>query len=687
MTGLRERWNEVIPDAEPLADDLVERYAARYRERYLKAVLTELDSRDQLTTDRTAVRLAAWFHRAVRQPGGTPADDAEASAQLAERVLPSYGVSDARTAEVARLVRLTGSGPEYEAQDPNADALLAAVNAVLAAERAELPASDSRLWSPWRGWQRAALVTTAIMTAFVAFLAAVGAARAPWRVPAYGGDSAWPSAVQTLLAVGAIVALYQYSRRAGRRSWIVAGAVMAVGLAGLVLVWITAPPTNPSSGVGERLPLLVTSSVLLIVAGGASLGASALSRQTQAARNRGQVLAGLGMTILIILATIFGIDPLQRSYLLSANESLEGQHQPANLNIRSDLTGGVAWTNTAPPRSGGGSLGDAVATRHGIAVSRGTGTVEMLDPATGQMRWRYARPDTKENARFSVLSGGELLLVFFDDIGYFVLDADTGQRKAAWPERTRDNDIENKDPLLTAQPVSKGSDKLYGTNLDGSNRWTFTPGRCSSTSAAATADTVVAGLWRNCRQSNEVVGLNVSDGKQIWSHPGSSLYASYAVGGLIVGVEPDAGSGKVSGRGTLVGMEARSGTVKWRWPMPTQWACSPRIEPTGNLIILFSCPNSAESGSHTVTTAIDATTGRMVWTATTEVFYGLPHAVTADGRAVYLYADRGGCRLTTVSEHGTNSLLLQKPVVCSRGVAAADNLILVGGNDSIIALR
>ncbi|HET6987387.1 MAG TPA: Pyrrolo-quinoline quinone, partial [Kribbella sp.] len=145
MVELRGRWGELVPGSASLADELVARYVERtrraYRDQYLEIVLTALDSLIQLSTDPTSVRLAAWFHRAVHEPAGTPAEDAEASARLAEQVLPRYGVPPIRIAEVARLIRLTGDlaapPPDVYApprRDANGDVLLDAVNAILAAD-------------------------------------------------------------------------------------------------------------------------------------------------------------------------------------------------------------------------------------------------------------------------------------------------------------------------------------------------------------------------------------------------------------------------------------------------------------------------------------------------------------------------------------------------------------------------
>lgn len=323
MTGLRDLWADLVPDASPLADDLVSRYVATdrraYRDQYLVVVLTALDGLVHLATDATAVRLAAWFHRAVHNEGAQPSDDAEASALLAEQTLPSYGVSDARTTEVARLVRLTGSataGP----LDPNADVLLDAVDAVLASGNyaihasevrrdatdrrkairqrhaaalgdlsapifrtqlardrydadaranltAELAVLEGELPTPWRGWRQAALLSTACFSAFVAAGFALQAQEYPWQAPSFGSDSAAFPVVLGIVALVAVPILFRFSAK----TRLVGGGALAAGSVGLILVWILAPGPSRSSGIGERVPLLITSCFLLVVAGTASL--------------------------------------------------------------------------------------------------------------------------------------------------------------------------------------------------------------------------------------------------------------------------------------------------------------------------------------------------------------------------------------------------------------------------------
>jgi predicted metal-dependent HD superfamily phosphohydrolase len=97
------------PDPVPYADDLLARWREPQRRyhtlAHLTAVLDHVDVLEKHADDPDAVRLAAWFHDAVYLPERS--ENEERSARLAERALPEAGVPDAKTAEVARLVRLT----------------------------------------------------------------------------------------------------------------------------------------------------------------------------------------------------------------------------------------------------------------------------------------------------------------------------------------------------------------------------------------------------------------------------------------------------------------------------------------------------------------------------------------------------------------------------------------------------
>lgn len=113
--GLRTRWHATATaagadrDPGPYADRLLAAWAEPQRRYHTTAhladVLARIDVLAPHAEDLAAVELAAWFHDAVYRPDRS--ENEERSAALAERALPELGVDAARTAETARLVRLT----------------------------------------------------------------------------------------------------------------------------------------------------------------------------------------------------------------------------------------------------------------------------------------------------------------------------------------------------------------------------------------------------------------------------------------------------------------------------------------------------------------------------------------------------------------------------------------------------
>ncbi|MEU8775071.1 hypothetical protein [Streptomyces sp. NPDC048606] len=140
-TALRARWHatataagaDPAADPAPYADRLLAAWAEPQRRyhttAHLAAVLTHLDALAPHAADPAAVELAAWFHDAVYRPDRS--ENEERSAALAERALPELGIDPARTAEVARLVRLTVTHDPAPG-DTNGEALCDADLAVLA---------------------------------------------------------------------------------------------------------------------------------------------------------------------------------------------------------------------------------------------------------------------------------------------------------------------------------------------------------------------------------------------------------------------------------------------------------------------------------------------------------------------------------------------------------------------------
>ncbi|AXE86776.1 hypothetical protein [Streptomyces sp. Go-475] len=121
------------PDPAPYADNLLTRWQEPQRHyhtvAHLAAVLDRVDVLEEYARDPDVVRLAAWFHDAVYLPDRS--ENEERSARLAERALAEAGVPAAKTAEVARLVRLT-VGHDPADDDPDGQVLCDADLAILA---------------------------------------------------------------------------------------------------------------------------------------------------------------------------------------------------------------------------------------------------------------------------------------------------------------------------------------------------------------------------------------------------------------------------------------------------------------------------------------------------------------------------------------------------------------------------
>jgi len=126
---LRRRWDALVPGAADLGAELLNRWGEPHRHYHdRRHLLQVLEALHRLGCSERPVLLAAWFHDAVYD--GVPGTDEEASAVLAEELLPPVGIPAAETAETARLVRLT-AGHDPKPGDARGKALCDADLAVL----------------------------------------------------------------------------------------------------------------------------------------------------------------------------------------------------------------------------------------------------------------------------------------------------------------------------------------------------------------------------------------------------------------------------------------------------------------------------------------------------------------------------------------------------------------------------
>ncbi|RDI63867.1 HD domain-containing protein [Nocardia pseudobrasiliensis] len=142
---LMDQWARLAGvAARAVGQDLVRRYSEAHRRYHtvdhLAAMLAVIDELATDATDIDAVRYAAFFHDAVYAVDR--ADNEEASARLAESVLPGLGLPPQTVAEVARLVRLT-SRHDPAPGDRNGAVLCDADLAILAADESTYAAYTS----------------------------------------------------------------------------------------------------------------------------------------------------------------------------------------------------------------------------------------------------------------------------------------------------------------------------------------------------------------------------------------------------------------------------------------------------------------------------------------------------------------------------------------------------------------
>jgi predicted metal-dependent HD superfamily phosphohydrolase len=165
------RWNATLPQQEPMAADLLARYAEPHRRYHTGQHLARvLRAVDELADDQDLflVRLAAWFHDAVYAIPAGQLPNEEASARLALRELNRAGLEQEDLTQVARLVRLTATHTPGS-RDPEGELLCDADLEILAAPPQEYAAYTSTIREEYAAVPEAAFVAgrLEIMSALV----------------------------------------------------------------------------------------------------------------------------------------------------------------------------------------------------------------------------------------------------------------------------------------------------------------------------------------------------------------------------------------------------------------------------------------------------------------------------------------------------------------------------------------
>ncbi|TWD79317.1 putative metal-dependent HD superfamily phosphohydrolase [Kribbella amoyensis] len=447
---LRDRWNRLLPRAQPLGDDLLARYAEQQRhyhdQRHLAEMLDTIDELADLAEDPDTVRLAAWFHDAIYDPKADPGENEEVSAQLAELELAAYGVEADRVEEIGRLIRLTARH-DCEPGDANGAVLCDADLRILslpadrydeystgiraeyahigdrdfargrmkflqglsetplyatsrARERWEEAARDNltrelTTWAPRAARPVAGLIPMIYLGAALGVVIAasvllgrgLGAApRWPAAADEVRGFPVWAPIAGTAVSAGLACAWFR--RRHPKLLTIPAIGFATLGVVAVGLCWWRWPAAQPGAAMSERWPYLMLASVALVLAG----ALLALARRLRMAPPYAVApprATGLGVVVVCASLLAWIVVSAGEPFVQARLETANTVSTTATAPpgvMPVQLDGELAWNRQVP------ATGAIAGTVGGVAELRPDGVV-MSDATTGQIRWRYSRAD------------------------------------------------------------------------------------------------------------------------------------------------------------------------------------------------------------------------------------------------------------------------------------------------------
>ncbi|HEY3001258.1 MAG TPA: PQQ-binding-like beta-propeller repeat protein [Kribbellaceae bacterium] len=575
---LRDRWNHLLPDAKPLGEDLLARYAEPHRayhdQRHLTEVLETIDALEDEAQNADTVRFAAWFHDAVYDPEAGPGENEEASAQLAEAELAAYGLDAEQVAEVGRLVRLTAAH-HCDGDDRNGAVMCDADLRVLAAgeqrydeyardvrreyvhvgdrdfargraaileriaegriyatdpayEAWDLPARKNldrelaelrpQTVNRWAGLVPLVYLGAALgLVVGAALLLGRGLAAAPsWPAPPGSEhEVAWWIPVVGAAAAG--IALAAWARRTSSRVMLSLCAPIALaGAAGIAVSWARWPEPPAGTAMSERWPYLLLASIAGL-AGGLLLAIGCRLRTATAYSGRPPLPAG------IAVVTVFGL-LLGWVALAAGVPFVEARLSEANT---SSAVATAPPATAAPVRLDGElawtrdvtGKGAAVGTAGGVAELRPDGVVT-LDAGTGEPRWTYRRADVTGADG----PAGHGLVVSADGTVLAVhLPADRRVRLPTYAvlDAVTGQVLAELHADGAALAVDAGTlvvadgDEVTGYSVTGSDPW-HAPQDCPAQQAAIAGDTVVLVSSCGTPASDSVRGLAAADGRSRW---------------------------------------------------------------------------------------------------------------------------------------------------------------------------
>jgi outer membrane protein assembly factor BamB len=309
-------------------------------------------------------------------------------------------------------------------------------------------------------------------------------------------------------------------------------------------------------------------------------------------------------------------------------------------------TGAIRWATTVQDR--GVDSTPALGADGSMYVGAGHSVVA-LDAATGALKWRFETAGDVESSPTLALDG---MTLYFgaDDAMVYALNSSNGVLR--WSFAFPDGSDTDSSPALGADgTIYIGSDKgmLYALDgLNGELKWYFQAvGEISGAPAIGIDGTVYICALNSAKSESVTYAIDGRTGVQRWAVPHFSRSApSVAIGSdgtvYVAGVAPP---GNFNGPGVeqsavVWALDGDTGDRKWAQPLEPGSAGVTAVSIDGAGILFVQAEKPISAGGVGKLSALEPSTGRILWAVATHGSSNSSPAIGADG-TVYVGSDDG----------------------------------------------
>jgi outer membrane protein assembly factor BamB len=181
---------------------------------------------------------------------------------------------------------------------------------------------------------------------------------------------------------------------------------------------------------------------------------------------------------------------------------------------------------------------------------------------------------------------------------------------------------------------------LTAIGLDGSTHWTTPLPIDQNSSSGDSLQPLVAGGLGFATSDGSVTAVSTADGQVVWQHkPGSIIYDIWLYHGVLAALVD-----QVSNHATVIGFDAATGAVRWRYAVPGFGLFNTVAQTRDGAVAWITADGALQ--------ALDLTTGKLRWSkqaekSSAQVQFHAPSVLAVAGNVLF----SGNARLTAYDEH------------------------------------